>query len=74
MSRRLLNLLAHVIVAVEVEHVGHEVERVLVVLHLGVEAGEVEAIGQVFLVNLAEVLVSPGGDKLGELVSETMPV
>jgi hypothetical protein len=57
--RRLLDLLAHLIVAVEVEDVCHEVEGILVVLHLGVQPGEVEAVGQVLLVDLAEVLVPP---------------
>ena len=40
-----LDLLAHVIVAVEVEDVSDEVECVLVVLDVGVEASEVEAVG-----------------------------
>lgn len=59
MPRRLLYLFPHVIVAVKVEDVGHEVKRILVVLHFGVEAGKVEPIGQVFFVDLAEVFVSP---------------
>ena len=41
-----------------IENVGDEIERVLVVLHLGIEAREVEAVGQVILVNLAEVLIA----------------
>lgn len=57
--RRLLNLLAHLIVAVEVEDVGDEVEGILVVLDLGVQPREVEAVGQVLFVDLAEVLVPP---------------
>jgi hypothetical protein len=62
--RRLLDGLAHVVVAVEVEDVGHEVEGILVVLDLGVEAREVEAVGEVLFVDLAEVLVAARGDEL----------
>lgn len=64
MPRRLLDLFPHLIVAVEVKHIGDEIERILIVLDLGVEASEVEAICQVVLVNLAKVLVSAGGDEL----------
>jgi hypothetical protein len=63
-SRRLLYLLPHVIVAVEVEDVGDEVERVLVVLDFGIEAGKVEAIREIFFVDLAEVLVAARRYKL----------
>jgi hypothetical protein len=58
MSSRALDSLSHVIVAVEVEHVRHQVERILVVLHLGVEARQVEAVRQVVLVDFAKVLVA----------------
>lgn len=58
MPRRLLNLFAHIIVAVKVEDVGYEVQGILVVLDFGVQAREVEAVGEVFFVNLAKVLVS----------------
>ena len=57
-SCALLDRLPHLIVAIEVEDIGDEVERVLVVLHLRVESGEVEAVGQVVLVNLAKVLIA----------------
>jgi hypothetical protein len=65
MSCRLLNLFAHIVVAVEVEHVGYEIECILVVLNFGVQTCEVEAIGEVFFVNLAEVFVPSRGYKLG---------
>ncbi|KAI4141541.1 MAG: hypothetical protein LQ341_003499 [Variospora aurantia] len=55
---RLLDLLPHVVIAVKVEDIGDKVEGVLVVLDVGVEAGEVEAVGQILLVNLAEVFVA----------------
>lgn len=67
MPRRLLYLLAHLIFAVKVEDVGNEVERILIVLHFGVQAREVETIGQVFLVDFAKVLVAAGGYELHAL-------
>lgn len=72
MSRGFLNLFPHLIVAVEVEDIGYEVERILVVLYFGVQAREVEAVGQVLFVNLAEVLVSSGGYKL-QMASARLP-
>ena len=64
MPGRLLNLLSHIVVAIQIKDVGDEVKSILVVLDVGVETGEVEAIGQVILVDFAEVLVASGGDKL----------
>jgi hypothetical protein len=58
MAGRLLNLLAHIIVAVKVEDIGHEVERILVVLNFGVQTRQIEAIRQVLLVDFAKVLVA----------------
>jgi len=55
---RLFYRLAHLVVAVEIEDVGHQVQRILVVLHLRVEAGEVEPVGQVVLVDFAKVLIA----------------
>lgn len=57
-SRRLLNGLPHIIVAVEIENVGDEIERILIVLHLGVQPRQVEAVSEVVLVDLAKVLVA----------------
>jgi hypothetical protein len=57
MPRRLFYLLPHIIVAVEVEDIRYQVEGVLVVLDFGVEAREVEAVGEVLFVNLAKVFV-----------------
>lgn len=64
MPSRLLDRLAHLIVAVQVEHIRHQVQGILIVLHLRVEARQVEAVGQIVLVDLAEVLVAPRGDEL----------
>ena len=64
MASRFLNLLARIIVAVEIEDVGDEVKRILIVWHFGIQAGEVEAVREIFLVYLTEILVSPGRNKL----------
>lgn len=56
---RLLNGLAHLIVALEIEDIGDEVQCVLIVLNFGVETRQVEPIGKVVLVDFAEVLVAP---------------
>jgi hypothetical protein len=64
MPGRLLDLLAHLVVALDVEHVGDEFERILVVLDLRVEPRQVEPVRQVVLVDVAEVFVAPPGQKL----------
>lgn len=56
--------LAHLIIAVEIEDIVDEVEGVLVVVDFGVEASEVEAVGEILLVDLAEVFIAAGGDEL----------
>lgn len=56
----LLNRLAHVVFAVQVEHVRDQVQRMLVVVHLRVKAGQVEAVGDVVLVDFAKVLIAAG--------------
>jgi hypothetical protein len=65
MPCRLFYLLSHVIVAVEVEDVCYEVERILVILDFGVEACEVETVGKVLFVNLTEVFVPSRRYELG---------
>lgn len=64
MPCRLLYLFAHLIVAVEIEHVGDEVQGVLVVCDISVQAGEIEAVGEVIFINFAKILIAAGGDKL----------
>jgi hypothetical protein len=59
MPRRLFDLFPHVIVTVEVEDICNKVERILVVLDFGVQTREVEAIGEVFFVDFAEVFIPP---------------
>ena len=63
-TSRLLDLFAHIVVAVQIEDVGDKVESILVVLNFCVETREIEAVGQVLLVDFAEVFVSAGRNKL----------
>ena len=64
MASRLLNLLPHLIVAVEIEDICDEVESVLIILDISVEACEVEAVGKVVLVNFTKVLIAARRDEL----------
>ena len=73
MPRGFLYLLPHFIIAIEVEHIGDKVKSILIVLYFGVQAGEVETVRQVFLIDLAKVLVSPRRYELTEIkVSKTL--
>ena len=58
MTGRLLDLLPHLIVTVQIEDIGDKVEGVLVVLNIGVEACKVEAVGEIVFVDFAKVLVA----------------
>lgn len=64
MASGLFDLLPHVVITVEVENVGDEVERILIILDLGVKPSEIEAIGQILLIDVAEVLIPARRDKL----------
>ena len=59
-----LDLLAHIIVDFHVEDIGHKVQGILVVLDFRVKPCEVEAIGEIVLVDFAEVFISARGDEL----------
>jgi len=65
---RVLYLISELVVAVHVEDVGDEVEGILVVADLEIEACEVEAVGEIIFVDLTEVLVALGGEELGEAI------
>jgi len=58
MPCRFLDLFSHVVITVEVEDVCDKVEGILIVLNFRVQTGEVEAIGEIFLVDLTEVFIS----------------
>lgn len=58
-ARRLFDCFSHVIFAVEIEDVRNEVESVLVVVDLRLKPSEVEAIGEIFFIYLAEVFIAP---------------
>lgn len=59
-----LDLLSHIIIAVQVENVGHKVESVLVVLNIGIEPRQIEPVCEVILINLAKVFIPSRRDKL----------
>ena len=58
-------MVAHLVVAVQVENVRDEIEGILVVLDVCIEAGEVEAVGEIVLVDFAKVFVAARRYKLG---------
>ena len=64
MPGALLDLLAHVVIDLHVKDIRHQVQRILVVLDLCIEARKVESIGQVILVDFAKILVAAGRDEL----------
>lgn len=64
MTGRFFDLFSHVFVTVEVKHIRDQVQSVLIVLYFGVEIGQVEAIGQIFFIDVAEVLIASRGYEL----------
>ena len=68
MSRGVFDLFSHVVVAVEIKDVRYEVKRILIVLYIRIEAGQVEAIGKVVFIDLAEIFVPAGRDELFRLI------
>lgn len=63
-SSALFNLLTHVIVDLHVEDVGNEIQCILVILDFGVEAGQVEAVGQIILIDFAKIFIAARRDEL----------
>jgi hypothetical protein len=61
--RGFLNLVSYIVVAIEFEDVCDEVKGILVVLDFGLEAGEVEAVGEILFIDFAEVLMAAGRDE-----------
>lgn len=64
MTGRFLDLLTQVVVCIEIEDVCYKIQCILIVWHLGIQASQVEAISEVFLVYFAEILVASGRNKL----------
>ena len=60
MPRRLLYLLSHIIIAIEVENISHQVERVLVVLNIGIQPSKIESVCEIVLIDFAEVFIAAG--------------
>ncbi len=69
MPSGLFYLIAHLVVDLHVEDIGDEIESILVVLNLRVKSGQIEAVRQIVLVDLAEVFVALRRDELCILVS-----
>lgn len=63
MPSRLLYRLSGFIVTFEVENVRDKIKRVLVVVNLLLESGEVEPVSQVFFVDFAKVFVAARGNE-----------
>jgi len=64
-----LDLLPHVVVDLHIEDVRHKVKRMLIVLNLGVKAGQIEAVRKIVFIDFAEVLVATRGYELRWWVS-----
>jgi len=64
MPRRLLDLLPHIIIAVEVENISNKVKGVLIVLDVGIESSQIEAVGEIVFIDFAKVFVASRRDEL----------
>ena len=64
MPSRLLNLLPHIVIAVKVKDISNKIEGVLVVLNIGIESSQVEAVREVVFIDFAEVLIASRRDEL----------
>ena len=58
MSGRLLYLLPHIFVAIKVEDICDKVKGVLIVLNVGIQSSQIEAVCEVVFVDFAEVLIA----------------
>ena len=64
MPGRLLNLITHIIIAVEVKDVSDKIESVLIILDVSVKSCQVEPVREIVLVDFAIVFVASGRDEL----------
>lgn len=64
MPGRLLNLITHIIIAVEVKDVSDEIKSVLVVLDVSIESRQVEPVREVVFVNFAIVFIASRRNEL----------
>lgn len=60
----LLDLLPHIVIAVQVEDISDKVKSVLIVLDVRIETSKVEAIREIVFVDLAEIFVASRRDEL----------
>lgn len=64
MPRRFLNELPHFIVTIQVEYVSDQFKRVLVVIEIGIQSCQIEAVREVIFIDFAKVLVASRRDEL----------
>ena len=57
-ARRLLNGLSHVILAIKVEDICDQIQCMLVIVHFGLQASQIESVREIFFIDLAEVFVA----------------
>jgi len=58
MPGRLFNLFTHLVVAIKIENIRNQIKCILVILNFGVQASEIETIGEVIFIDFAKVLVA----------------
>ena len=64
MPGRLLNLVTHIIITVEIKDVSDKIKSVLVVLNVCIESRQVEPVCKVVFINFAIVLITSRRDEL----------
>lgn len=64
MPGRLLDLVTHIIIAVEVKHVSDKIKSVLVVLNICIESRQIEPVCEVVFVDFAIVFIASRRDEL----------
>ena len=64
MPGRLLNLVTHIIITVEIKDVSDKIKSVLVVLNVCVESRQIEPVCEIVFVDFAIVLIASRRDKL----------
>lgn len=64
MASRLLDLLAEIVIGVEVKNICYQIEGILVVRDFRVQTCQIEPVCQVILIDFTEVLISARRDEL----------
>ena len=64
MPCRLLDLLSHIIVTVQVKYISDEIKSVLIILDISIEPSKIEAVCEIVFIDFAEVFVASRRDEL----------